>query len=167
ADAMNVLYIGLVNPMSISVPGVTPKNTKVTAGPGLKLVDKGNGKYEATVTGGRETSITVSALMPDGTSKRMGEPSKFRIKTVPKPVAQLGGLSSGTYSKSQIASQSILYAYLDGFVFEGVRFTVTKYRAIFVPKRGYMEEASVNSNNASAIRNFANKARPGDIIVSM
>ena len=27
ADAMNVLYIGLDNPMSISVPGVTPANT--------------------------------------------------------------------------------------------------------------------------------------------
>lgn len=166
ADAMNVLYVGLDNPLSISVPGVTPKNTKVTWGPGITPKDLGNGKYTVQVSSGtKETTITVSALMPDGTTKRMGEPSKFRIKTVPKPVAQLGSLVSGTYAKGQIALQSTLYAYLDGFVFDGVKFTVTKYRAIFVPKKGYMEESSVTGNSANAIKAYANKAKPGDIIL--
>lgn len=166
AEAMNVLYVGLDNPMSISVPGVTPANTVVTTGPGIKLSKGANGKYTATVSAGtKETTITVSAKMPDGTTKRMGDPAKFRIKSVPKPVAQLGSLSSGTYPRGQIALQSTLYAYLENFVFEGVKFTVTKYRAIYVPKRGYMEERSVNGNSAAAIKGFAANAKPGDIIV--
>jgi gliding motility-associated protein GldM len=166
ADAMNVLYIGLDNPMSISVPGVTPGNTTVSSGPGISLRKTGEGKYVANVTPGqKESTISVSAKMPDGTSKRMGEPMKFRIKSVPKPVAQLGTLQSGSYNKGEIAMQSTLYAYLDGFVFDGVKFTITKYRVIFMPKRGYMEDATVTGNNAGAIRNFANKAKTGDMLV--
>lgn len=165
ADAMNVLYIGLDNPMSISVPGVTPGNTSVSAGAGINLRKTGDGKYIATVSAGqKESSISVSAKMPDGTSKRMGE-QKFRIKAVPKPVAQLGTLTSGAYNKGEIGMQSFLYAYLDGFVFDGVKFTVTKYQVIFMPKRGYMEEASVNGNGTAAIKNFAGKAKTGDMLV--
>lgn len=165
ADAMNVLYIGLDNPMSISVPGVTPGNTSVSAGAGISLRKLSDGKYVATVSAGqKESSISVSAKMPDGTSKRMGE-QKFRIKTVPKPVAQLGTLVSGNYNRGEIGMQSYLYAYLDGFVFDGVKFTVTKYQVIFMPKRGYMEEASVSGNGTAAIKGFANKAKTGDMLV--
>ena len=165
ADAMNVLYVGLENPMSISVPGVTPGNTSVSAGAGITLSKKSDGKYVATVSAGqKESTISVSAKMPDGTTKRMGE-QKFRIKAVPKPVAQLGTLISGAYNRGEIGMQSFLYAYLDGFVFDGVKFTVTKYQVIFMPKRGYMEEASVNGNGTAAIKNFANKAKTGDMLV--
>lgn len=166
ADAMNVLYVGLENPMSISVPGVTPGNTTVSAGAGITLTKKGDGKYIATVSAGTKTStISVSAKMPDGTTKRMGEPMTFRIKSVPKPVAQLGSLTSGSYQKGEIALQNTLYAYLENFVFEGVKFTVTKYRVIYMPKKGYMEEAAVTGNSAAAIKAFANKAKTGDLIV--
>jgi gliding motility-associated protein GldM len=166
ADAMNVLYVGLDNPMSISVPGVTAANTNVSAGAGLTLSKaSGDGKYIAKVAAGsKETTITVSAKMPDGTSKSMGQ-TKFRIKTVPKPVAQLGTLQSGPANRGEIALQNTLYAYLDGFVFDGVKFTVTKYRVIFMPKRGYMEEASVNGNGTAAIKQYAAKAKPGDMLV--
>ncbi|MCC6817308.1 MAG: gliding motility protein GldM [Bacteroidia bacterium] len=164
ADAMNVLYIGLDNPMSISVPGVTPGNTVVSAS-GINLKKIKDGQYIATVSAGqKEVSISVSAKMPDNTTKKMGE-QKFRIKQVPKPVAQLGNLQSGAYLKGQIASQALLYAYMDGFVFDGVKFTVTKYHVIYMPKKGYMEDANVNGNSAKAIQNYAAKAKPGDMIV--
>ncbi len=165
ADAMNVLYIGLDNPMSISVPGVAPSATTVNPGPGLNLKKVSDGKYIATVAAGsRETSISVSAKMPDGTSKKMGD-MKYRIKQVPRPVAQVGTLPAGSYAKGEIALQNTLYAYLENFVFEGVKYTVTKYRVIYMPKRGMMEEAPGVGNTTGPIRNFANKAKSGDLIV--
>ena len=106
----------------------------------------------------------MSAKMPDGTTKKMGE-QKFRIKQVPKPVAQLGTLVSGNYNKGEIGSQNTLYAYLDGFVFDGVKFTVTKYEVIFMPKRGYMEVAPVSGNGTAAIKGFAARAKTGDMLV--
>ena len=103
--------------------------------------------------------------MPDGTSKKMGE-MKYRIRQVPKPEAMLGNLGSGSYPKAQVAAAAaFVYANLANFVFDGVKFTVTKYSVIFVPRRGNMEETSVAGNSAAAIKNFANKAKAGDIIL--
>ena len=165
ADAMNVLYINLDNPMSISVPGVTPGNTIVSAGAGITLKKTAEGKYSAAVSAGtKESVISVSAKMPDGTTKKMGE-QKFRIKQVPKPVAQLGSLVSGNYSKSEIGSQPFLYAYLEGFVYENVKYTVSKYEVIFMPKRGYMEATQVTGNGTAAIKTFASRAKTGDMLV--
>ena len=165
ADAMNVLYIGLENPMSISVPGVAPSQVYPNA-TGISLKPAGAaGKYIATVAAGnKEGTISVSAKMPDGTSKQMGT-MKYRIKAVPKPEAQLGTLQSGNYTKGEIGSQSILYAYLNNFVFEGVKYTVTRYRVIFMPKKGYMEESSVSGNGTAAIKGYASKAKAGDLLV--
>jgi gliding motility-associated protein GldM len=165
ADAMNVLYIGLDNPMSISVPGVAPANTN-PVGNGINLKKLSDGKYIATVSAGsKEGTISVTAKMPDGTSKKMGE-MKYRIRQVPKPEAMLGQLGSGSYPKAQVtAAAAFVYANLANFVFDGVKFTVTKYSVIFVPRRGNMEETSVAGNSAAAIKNFANKAKAGDIIL--
>jgi len=165
ADAMNVLYIGLDNPMSISVPGVAPSATTVSPGAGLNLKKVSDGKYIANVTAGsKETSISVSAKMPDGTTKKMGD-MKYRIKQVPKPVAQVGTLPAGSCARGELALQNTLYAYLENLVFEGVKYTVTKYRVIFMPKRGMMEESPGVGNSTQPIKNFANKAKSGDIIV--
>ncbi len=166
ADAMNVLYIGLDNPMSISVPGVAPSATQVSTGAGITLVKLSDGKYKATVSAGsKESSISVSAKMPDGSVKKMGE-MKYRIRQVPKPEAMLGQLGSGSYPKAQVsAAAGFVYANLANFVFDGVKFTVTKYNVIFVPRRGNMEEQAVSGNSAAAIKNFANKAKAGDIIL--
>ncbi len=165
ADAMNVLYIGLDNPMSISVPGVAPANTN-PVGNGINLKKVSDGKYIATVgAGSKEGTISVTAKMPDGTSKKMGE-MKYRIRQVPKPEAMLGQLGSGSYPKAAVsAAAAFVYANLANFVFDGVKFTVTKYSVIFVPRRGNMEETSVAGNSAAAIKNFANKAKAGDIIL--
>jgi gliding motility-associated protein GldM len=165
ADAMNVLYIGLDNPMSISVPGVTASNTSVSPGPGLTLTKTGEGKYIAKVgAGARETSISVTATMPDGTKKNMGA-TPFRIKQVPKPEPQLGSLISGSYPKEVIQGQSFLNAALLGFVFDGVKFTVTKYRVLLVSKKDGVKEANGVGNNPAPIKNFASQARKGDIIL--
>jgi len=165
ADAMNVLYIGLDNPMSISVPGVAPANTN-PVGNGINLKKLSDGKYIANVSAGsKEGTISVTAKMPDGTSKKMGE-MKYRIRQVPKPEAMLGQLGSGSYPKAQvIAAAAFVYANLANFVFDGVKFTVTKYSVIFVPRRGNMEETSVAGNSAAAIKNFVSKAKAGDIIL--
>ena len=165
ADAMNVLYIGLDNPMSISVPGVAPSATSVSPGAGLNLVKGNDGKYIAKITPGtREATISVSAKMPDGSTKPMGK-QVYRIKNVPKPEAKLGPMSGGLQSKLAIAAQPTISAVLDNFVFDGVKFTITKYSVTYMPKRGNMEgPTAVSGNSAVKIAAYASKSRPGDMI---
>src|SRR5690606_9386617 len=81
-DAMNVMYIGVDNPLSISAPGVPAESLKLT-GAGVTLNDRGNGKYSARVSSPGEVTLNVTATV-DGKSQNLGA-SKFRVKRIPKP----------------------------------------------------------------------------------
>ncbi|MES2616871.1 MAG: gliding motility protein GldM [Bacteroidota bacterium] len=165
ADAMNALYIGLDNPMSISVPGVTPENTIVSAGPGISLTKTGSGKFIAKVTSvpGNKSSITVSAKI-GGATKKMGE-QIYKIRQVPKPVPMLGSLESGSYPKAILQAQQFLNAYLSNFVFDGVNFKVTKFSVVLASKRKGTKDVSVTGNNFAPARSLISEAAAGDMIV--
>lgn len=165
ADAMNVLYIGLDNPMTISVPGVTPSNTSVSAGAGLTLTKTGDGKYKATVSAGSKlTTISVSAKMPDGTTKAMGS-MNFRIKQVPRPEVMLGNLSSGSVLKDLIMGQNFLNAVMSGFVYEDVKYTIIKYKVMLASKREGIRELPGIGNSAAPIKTLLANAKKGDLLV--
>ncbi len=86
ADKMNVVYRGVANPMSISIPGI-PDNKVSASAPGLKKVSAS--KYIMNPQGGRTVKITASGTLPDG--QRISTPAEFRIKDIPRP--------AGTVSK--------------------------------------------------------------------
>ncbi len=70
---MNVFYIGVPNPVEISVPGVPDEDLRPSFG-GPGGLSGAKGKYTVNVSSGAGTECThaVSAKMPDGTSKSMG-----------------------------------------------------------------------------------------------
>jgi len=122
ATKMNVLYIGLPNPIEVSVPGVAPGNVTASMSGGA-LSNKGGGKYVATVRGGKEATIRASAKMPDGSSRSMGA-VPFRIKRVPPPTASFGSITGGVASVGKVKGQTKLYVYLQNFPYEGIKYTV-------------------------------------------
>lgn len=86
ADKMNVVYRGVANPMSISIPGI-PNNKVSASAPGLSKRD--GSQYVMNPGSGRTVTITASGTLPDG--QTVSSKSEFRIKDIPKP--------SGTVSK--------------------------------------------------------------------
>ena len=86
ADKMNVVYRGVDNPMTISIPGI-PDN-KVT-GSAAGLTKGSKGKYIMRPGKGREVTITASGTLPDGV--RISTPAKFRIKDIPRPTGTIRG----------------------------------------------------------------------------
>ena len=89
-DKMNVFYIGVPNPISVSAGGVAPSELSVSGSGGIKLAPKGGaGKYEVTATTPGSVTISVSAKTKDG-MKPQGT-FKFRVKKIPDPVAKVGG----------------------------------------------------------------------------
>jgi len=153
ADKMNVVYRGLSNPISISVPGVGHNNVKATA-PGLQ--NKGGGKYVMKPTTGKSVTINVRATLSSG--KVINTPKKFRIMDIPAPQGAVRG-QTGTVSmpKASLAKASVS-SVLKDFVFDlTLRTTGFKVRvpgqATIVVNGGRM--------NAKA-QNAINKARKGD-----
>lgn len=121
---MNVLYAGLDNPVSVSVPGVPQRDITATFdGPGL-LSKNTDGSYTVKPTTRGKYKIHVSAKV-DGTVQQMGD-MEFRVKTVPNPVASLDGLyDGGKISPAKIKSTTGLVPKLDfDFV---TKFTVVSY----------------------------------------
>lgn len=88
---MNVIYAGIDNPFSVSVPGVNNKDVFVTTNQGTirpDPEDKGGGSYIINVTKVAPITMTVEANI-DGKRKKMGE-FKYRCKSIPTPILKFG-----------------------------------------------------------------------------
>lgn len=104
---MNVFYIGVDNPVSISVPGVANDQVRVSiSGGGGSITKTGNGLYNVKVSQVGNCKVTVSAEM-GGSSRSMGG-MEFRVKRVPDPVAYVGGVKTGNIGKGVLAASCII-----------------------------------------------------------
>lgn len=169
ATKMNVVYRGLENPISVSVPGYSASQTIVTSSLGsLKPADQA-GTFNLSIPATdatKELTISVSVKTPDGVRK-MGEGQKYRIKNIPRPTPMLGSIeASGSASVAVLRSSAFVITNLKDFAFEGVKYTPTRYDIVFQPKKG---DARVFSGNGPIIPNEAkaafNNARPGDRVI--
>ena len=86
ADKMNVVYRGVDNPMTVSIPGI-PDNKVNASAPGLSRV--AGSKYVMRPGAGRTVMISATGSLPDG--KPVGSKSEFRIKDIPPPVGAIRG----------------------------------------------------------------------------
>lgn len=84
ATMMNVLYAGIDNPMSISVPGVPMSAVSATMTNG-SLTRKGDAWVARPAKVGENASITVTANI-DGRPQTVASTS-FRVRKLPDPVA--------------------------------------------------------------------------------
>lgn len=87
ADKMNVVYRGVVNPMTISFAGVAANKISASA-PGLSSAGK-PGAYNMNPGQGSEVVINVSGTLPDG--QKVSDKRSFRIKGIPAPVGAIAG----------------------------------------------------------------------------
>jgi gliding motility-associated protein GldM len=110
---LNVVYRGIVNNFSVSVPGIAPENI-ILAVAGGKSVQRGPGKYEISTMSEGEITISVSAKV-DKAVKAMGS-GKFRIKKLPKPTAYLvdkegSQTQGGLMSLDELRSATMIASY--------------------------------------------------------
>lgn len=110
---LNVVYRGIVNNFSVSVPSVAPENIVLTVDGG-RYVQKAPGKFEITTMSEGELTVSVAAKI-DKVVKQMGS-SKFRIKRLPKPTAFLMDNSGnqrqgGSMSPDDLRSCTVVASY--------------------------------------------------------
>lgn len=131
---MNVLYIGVDNPISISASAAKSDNDiSASLSGGGSISRAGKDGWIARVTTPGEATVNVSGKTMDGDNKSFGS-VKFRVKRIPDPKATLGGNVNLTskIQKGTLLSQGGIVAVLEGFDFE-CRFNVTEYTLIFAP----------------------------------
>jgi len=91
ADQMNVMYIGVDNPISVSAAGVAPTDLSVQiSGGGGKLAGGTNGSYIVKVSTTGTCAVTIMQKTPNG-MKQQGPPKIFRVKKIPYPPLKVMG----------------------------------------------------------------------------
>lgn len=134
ADKMNVLYVGVPNPVSVSAPGVQLDKVHASISGEGSSISGSNGHYVAKVTEPGKAVFTVTGEV-DGKPRVLGT-TEYRIKRIPDPIAKFGGIGSGRLSAGAIKAQAGVAAVLEGFDFDAhfevVKFTmsVNKARAL-------------------------------------
>ena len=114
ADKMNVVYRGVINPISVSFAGIGEDKVRASA-PGLSPAG-GKGKYNMNPGQGNETTITVSGTLPNG--QTVSDKKTFRIKSIPAPQGAIAGaMGNAKGSKARLAVCQIS-AILPDFDFE-------------------------------------------------
>jgi gliding motility-associated protein GldM len=166
ADELNVLYVGLDNPLSITVAGVDPRNVNVSVNTAeVQLVSKGGGHYLAKLPArkGGDCIISVTAKVGDRVVP-MGT-KKFKLRNVPRPAFQAGPIDfSQPVRLTELAVQSRALAVLENFIYESVSYSITGYKFIYLSKTKGYGEIPVNGNSLVPIQNILKTLRPGDFV---
>ena len=154
-DKMNVFYIGVVNPVSVSAAGVSSNLVQVT-GSGVQVANKGGGHFDITATTPGEASLTVSA---PGVSQKF----TYRVKRIPDPTPLLGAKhKSKAMANGEFKAQGGIASVLEGFDFDA-KCDIAGFEVTYLPKR----QDPITKNNGGArwgsdVQDMINKAKPGD-----
>lgn len=156
----NILYAGIDNPVSISVPGVSSENVSATMTNGT--LSRDGDKWIARVSQvGSEAEIHITA-----NGSQVGI-MKFRIRKLPDPAAYMlvgGNQYKGApkrISKGALLSASGVGAALDDGVLD-IPFTIVSFTTVFVDQMGNaIPEVSAGSSFSPRQMEKFRELKPG------
>ena len=128
AEKVNVLYLGLDNPVRISggtkgAEAIT--NPSTDNGAIVKADNSGLYTVKPSSAGKANLSFTVDNKVSS---------FAFPVKRIPNPTPMVGQYGGGTVSANAIKSQVGIRADMGDFIFEGVKFNVTGYTIVCTGK---------------------------------
>ena len=175
-DKMNVLYIGVPNPITISAAGYAVEDVYLEFPAGSGVTQEGsNGHFilKATKTFNAANPLNVDIFAKAKDPK--GAPSKIstiplRVKEIPTPMPVVAGQSGGNFKASLWRVQIAPVALLKDFDFDA-KFIITSLQFSVLPKGGeYIGPYTINSpggcrftDNAD-VNKYMQRAKPGDRI---
>lgn len=161
ASKMNVFYIGVDNPVEVSVAGVPSNKVSVAmAGAGGANIRKNSdGTYVVNASSptpnGQFAKVQVSA--PGFSAEK-----DFRVKRIPDPVPTLSMKRGGTMGSGTFKAQQGIIPVLDNFDFDA-KCNIAGFRLVRVAPR---QDAEIVSNPGQSYtpdaKRIASKASPGD-----
>jgi gliding motility-associated protein GldM len=158
---MNVFYRGLPNPVEISVPGVDSEKLSVSCSGGHSLKKEGKDGWIMRPGKSKDAIISVTADMPDGSRKKIGE-KPFRVKRIPDPVPKFAGKrpndSSVNANAMKIATG--VRAEMENFDFD-VKVSVKSFNMVFIRGGQVIEKSSSSNKTTSEMKANMAKVKRG------
>lgn len=142
ASKMNVFYMGVDNPVSVSAP---MKNFSASA-PGLRKTSKG---WIMKPTRKGNVTIRVTGTTDEGKKVALGK-EVFRVKRIPDPKSYVSGKGgSTTIRKAQFKSSSTVQAKMEGFDFD-LKVRVKSFTFSTTKSGGLIDEVKVKGDKLNA-----------------
>lgn len=162
-DKMNVFYIGVPNPITVSAAGYALEDVSVQVPDATVTPGAEKGKYIIETNKAGKVFAAINAKTETGVKQVGG--MEIRVKYIPDPVAKVGGKASGGLASNIFKAQSGILAVLDNFDFDA-RFVVTGYEISFLPKRGELiGPFKVNGprlTGSKQVEDAIQRSKPGD-----
>ncbi|MGV3530610.1 MAG: gliding motility protein GldM [Flavisolibacter sp.] len=144
-DKMNVLYIGVPNPITVAASGGGDDKVQVSiAGGGGSIRKTGSGKYDVYVN-----SVTDECRINVSVDGKLAGVSQFRVRTLPTPSAFVGSYESGSnVPAGAFRAQAGIGCGVKGFPFD-IKYQVTRFVISADTDDGYIDDAAVTGNTWS------------------
>lgn len=153
-DKMNVFYIGVPNPITISSGSGWDKTTVSMVGGNMS----GTGSNRVvTVAGGTTASITVTA---DGKSSKFD----FRVKRIPDPIIKVGPSGGGRMQAVVFRGQQFVRADLENFDFEAHYNVVNATIYFNVPGDRNVKTITLSNGSLAPAKAFMDQLVPGSTV---
>src|SRR5207248_283382 len=113
----------------------------------------------------QKVNVNVSVQI-EGGNRQIGT-QEFVVKRIPDPVAAINGsITEGDIASSTLKAVPGIGAVLKDFYFQGVRFDVTSFECVYIPKR---QDPRIEQNSGAKfnpkIATFIQSSKPGDQII--
>ena len=142
ADKMNVLYVGIDNPITIAAENCSNKSLVVKTTNGKLIKENGQYLFRSETIGAAEISVYKNQ---NGKLTKLGS-TFFRVKALPLPIFKVGS-GRQSVAKVELANQQFVRAELEGFDFDA-KFPVDSFTVCIVPS---------DTCSYSVIKNIGNK----------
>ena len=133
---MNILYIGVDNPLKIATSGYEASDLAASIDNGT--ITGQNGEFIAHPKQPGTAIITVTSK-----GKEI-QKTTFRVRAVPDPVAKVAGKRGGPIDKKILLEQNVIVADIENFDFD-ISFEIVEF-TVFTVVKGYAKEYKSNSN---------------------
>jgi hypothetical protein len=166
---MNVMYMGIPNPIDVSVPGVGADKIRIRVVNGTFTTGKVKNTKGENFRGnwavkpnqaGQNVLIYVTADASGGGKPTQYGPIDFRVKPLPKPEARFANVNGGKISKNTALAQKGVFAVLPDFDFN-LQWEVTGFSILYQDRLGDFERPSTGSNLTADQREIINRLTRG------
>ena len=161
ATKMNVFYIGVDNPVSISAGGVSPDQINASINNGA--ISRSGGEWIVRPATVGKASVSVSAKLGDR-MKSMGA-VEYRVKNVPNPEAFIANTSGGSVSKDMVVASGAIIPRMPADFEFNLNFVIVSFK-FSGNRKGDVFDLPGNGNSLTAqMKDFIRGSRRGDKVI--
>ena len=155
---MNVFYIGVKNPVSISSPGIPMDRVTTSISTGKLYKDPKSNNYIVEVPKGKKKAVISAVANVGGKKLSLGQ-VEFRVKRVPTPTATVAGISDGPIDKNTLLAAGAVIPEMKDFEFD-LYFEIQKFTFGTIINGDWVQKRITGNRFSAEINKIIRNARP-------